>query len=154
MDALQVDPTQRGLLVLVIRVGPSGQVADVRVGSKEGLSESLAACAVDATRQAHFEAPGPVGATISVPFDLVAQGQGPSGTTATIPSRLQRQSADSPCADAPSRTKSAQTALERADASRDPKEKLQLALVSLDEYKLATSTLGREIASRRLDGGR
>jgi hypothetical protein len=46
-------------------------VEEANVASHAGLSESMAACAADAARQARFPPPGPRGATISVPFDLV-----------------------------------------------------------------------------------
>ncbi len=71
---LESDPTQAGKLVVLIKVAPSGEVDTVTVQSNTGLSPSVANCIASVARRAKFDAPGPSGSQISVPFNFVKQG--------------------------------------------------------------------------------
>jgi hypothetical protein len=71
---LETDPTQAGKLVILIKVAPSGEVDSVSVSSNSGLSSSVASCIQGVARRAKFDAPGPSGSTVSVPFNFVKQG--------------------------------------------------------------------------------
>jgi TonB family protein len=83
--ALQVDPKQQGRLVILIKVDASGTVNDASIGANAGLSDAVAACAVDAARAARFPPPGPGGSKIAVPFNLVLQQPGQSSAAAPRP---------------------------------------------------------------------
>jgi hypothetical protein len=71
---LESDPTQAGKIVILIKVAPSGEVDTVTVQSNSGLSATVAACISSVARRAKFDAPGPSGSQISVPFNFVKQG--------------------------------------------------------------------------------
>jgi hypothetical protein len=71
---LESDPTQAGKLVILIKVAPSGEVDTATVQSNSGLSASVASCIAAVARRAKFDAPGPSGSQISVPFNFVKQG--------------------------------------------------------------------------------
>jgi hypothetical protein len=71
---LNSDPTQSGRLVILIKVAPSGEVDSVSVSSNSGLSAGVAKCIQGVAGRAKFDAPGPSGSTISVPFNFVKQG--------------------------------------------------------------------------------
>jgi hypothetical protein len=71
---LESDPTQAGRIVIMIKVGPSGEVDSASVASNSGLSPSVAGCIASVARRAKFDAPGANGSTISVPFNFVKQG--------------------------------------------------------------------------------
>jgi hypothetical protein len=71
---LESDPTQAGKLVILIKVGPSGEVDTATVQSNSGISASVASCISAVARRAKFDAPGPSGSQISVPFNFVKQG--------------------------------------------------------------------------------
>ena len=71
---LESDPTQAGKIVILIKVAPSGEVDTATVQSNSGLSASVASCITSVARRAKFDAPGPAGSQISVPFNFVKQG--------------------------------------------------------------------------------
>jgi hypothetical protein len=71
--ALESDPTLSGKLVLLLKVAPSGEVASASFSSNTGLNDEVARCIAGVARRARFEAPGPAGATIAVPFAFVRQ---------------------------------------------------------------------------------
>jgi hypothetical protein len=71
---LESDPTQAGKIVILIKVAPSGEVDTATVSSNSGLSPSVASCITSVARRAKFDAPGPSGSQISVPFNFVKQG--------------------------------------------------------------------------------
>jgi hypothetical protein len=71
---LESDPTQAGKVVILIKVGPSGEVDSANVASNSGLSAGVAGCIASVARRAKFDAPGANGSTISVPFNFVKQG--------------------------------------------------------------------------------
>jgi hypothetical protein len=71
---LESDPTQAGRIVILIKVGPSGEVESAGVSSNSGLSGGVAGCIASVARRARFDAPGANGSTISVPFNFVKQG--------------------------------------------------------------------------------
>jgi len=73
-QGLESDPTQSGRLVILIKVAPSGEVDSVNVSSNSGLSSNVANCIKRVAGRAKFDAPGPSGSTISVPFNFVKQG--------------------------------------------------------------------------------
>ncbi len=73
-QGLESDPTQSGRLVILIKVAPSGEVDSVTASSNSGLSSNVANCIQRVARRAKFDAPGPSGSTISVPFNFVKQG--------------------------------------------------------------------------------
>ena len=73
-QGLESDPTQAGKLIILIKVAPSGEVDSVTASSNSGLSSNVANCIQRVARRAKFDAPGPSGATISVPFNFVKQG--------------------------------------------------------------------------------
>ena len=70
---LGVDANQSGKLMLLIRVGPSGEVQSASVTSNTGLSPTVAGCIVSVAQRAKFDPPGPGGATILVPFGFLKQ---------------------------------------------------------------------------------
>ncbi|MDP9002002.1 MAG: AgmX/PglI C-terminal domain-containing protein [Myxococcota bacterium] len=71
---LESDPTQAGKIVILIKVAPSGEVDTATVQSNSGLSPAVAACISAVARRAKFDAPGPSGSQISVPFNFIKQG--------------------------------------------------------------------------------
>jgi hypothetical protein len=71
---LDSDPTQAGKIVILIKVAPSGEVDTATVQSNSGLSPAVANCITSVARRAKFDAPGPSGSQISVPFNFVKQG--------------------------------------------------------------------------------
>jgi hypothetical protein len=71
---LDADPSQSGKLVLVIKVGPSGEVESATTSSNTGLSAAVASCIAAVARRARFDRTGPNGATVVVPFGFVKQG--------------------------------------------------------------------------------
>ncbi|HZU84137.1 MAG TPA: AgmX/PglI C-terminal domain-containing protein [Polyangiaceae bacterium] len=71
---LESDPTQAGKIVILIKVAPSGEVDTATVQSNAGLSAQVANCITSVARRAKFDAPGPSGSQISVPFNFVKQG--------------------------------------------------------------------------------
>jgi hypothetical protein len=71
---LGADPEQSGKLMVLIRVGPGGEVQSANVQSNTGLSPQVAGCVVGVARNAKFDATGPNGATIMVPFSFLKQG--------------------------------------------------------------------------------
>jgi hypothetical protein len=72
---LESDPTLSGRIVIIIKVGPSGEV-DSASPSVSGNLGSIAGCIVGAARGLKFDPPGANGSTISVPFNFVKQGGG------------------------------------------------------------------------------
>lgn len=71
---LQTNPNQSGRVVILIQVGPSGEVQSASVASNSGLDPSVASCIASAARRARFDAPGGGGSTLSAPFNFVKQG--------------------------------------------------------------------------------
>jgi hypothetical protein len=71
---LEIDPSQAGRIVVLIKVAPSGEVDSATVASNSGLSAQVASCIASAARRAKFDAPGASGSTISVPFSFLKQG--------------------------------------------------------------------------------
>jgi hypothetical protein len=71
---LDADPSQSGKLVMVIKVGPSGEVESASASSNTGLSAAVVSCIAAAARRAKFGPAGPSGATVVVPFGFVKQG--------------------------------------------------------------------------------
>ncbi|MBV9949231.1 MAG: AgmX/PglI C-terminal domain-containing protein [Myxococcales bacterium] len=71
---LESDPTQAGKIVILIKVAPNGEVDSASVQSNSGLSAQVASCIASVARRAKFDAPGPSGSQISVPFNFVKQG--------------------------------------------------------------------------------
>jgi hypothetical protein len=71
---LDSDPSQSGKLVVVIKVGPSGEVESASVPYNSGLSVGVAACIAAVAHRAKFDPTGPGGATIVVPFGFLRQG--------------------------------------------------------------------------------
>ncbi len=67
---LESDPTQAGKLVITIKMRPSGEVETATVWSNSGLSAGVASCVVAVAQRAKFDAPGPGGARISIPFNF------------------------------------------------------------------------------------
>jgi hypothetical protein len=64
---------QAGKLVILLRIAPNGDVDSATVSSNRGLSEEVAMCITTVARGAKFDAPGPSGSQISVPFDFRMQ---------------------------------------------------------------------------------
>jgi hypothetical protein len=73
-SGLDSDPEQSGKLMVLIRVGPSGEVQSATLQSNTGLSPRVAACVLGVARNAKFDQPGPSGASILVPFSFLKQG--------------------------------------------------------------------------------
>jgi len=73
---LEVDPSQSGRLLIVLKIAPSGEVDTATVGSNNGLSQQVATCIAGVARRAKFDAPGASGSTINVPFSFLKQGGG------------------------------------------------------------------------------
>jgi len=71
---LDVDPSQGGKLVMVLKLAPSGEVDSTSVASNTGLAAGVASCIASVARRAKFDPPGANGSTISVPFNFVKQG--------------------------------------------------------------------------------
>lgn len=71
---LNVDPTQAGKLVILVKVAPNGEVDSATVSSNSGLSPTVANCIMSVARRAKFDPPGAAGSQISVPFNFVKQG--------------------------------------------------------------------------------
>lgn len=86
LHALETDPTQHGRIVILIKIDAAGTVADARITSNAGVSDGMAACAADAARQATFPPPGPGGASIAIPFNLVVGGPAKAPPAAAAPS--------------------------------------------------------------------
>ncbi len=72
-SGLDSDPGQSGKLMVLIRVGPSGEVQSATVQSNTGLSQRVAGCVLGVTRNAKFDPPGPSGASILLPFSFLKQ---------------------------------------------------------------------------------
>jgi hypothetical protein len=62
-----------GSLVVVIRVAPSGEVTSAGITGRTGLSAPVESCIAGAAQRLVFDAPGPPGATVSVPMHFVKQ---------------------------------------------------------------------------------
>jgi hypothetical protein len=62
-----------GSLVVVIRVAPSGEVTSAGIANRVGLSAPVGSCIAGAAQRLVFDAPGPPGATVSVPMHFVKQ---------------------------------------------------------------------------------
>jgi TonB family protein len=71
---LEVDPSQNGRIVILIKVAPNGEVDNASVANNSGLSPSVASCILRAVKNAKFDAPGGTGSQISVPFSFLKQG--------------------------------------------------------------------------------
>jgi hypothetical protein len=71
---LELDPSQAGKLVIVIRVAPSGEVESATVSSNAGLSAGVASCVASVAHRARFEPTGRSGATIVLPFNFLQHG--------------------------------------------------------------------------------
>jgi hypothetical protein len=71
---LESDPSQAGRLVLQIHIAPSGEVDRATATTSTGLSASVVRCIERAAGRARFDAPGPSGSTLSLPFNFVRQG--------------------------------------------------------------------------------
>jgi hypothetical protein len=71
---LESDPTQAGKIVILIKVAPNGEVDAATVQSNSGISASVASCISAVARRAKFDAPGPSGSQIILPFNFVKQG--------------------------------------------------------------------------------
>ncbi len=67
---------QSGKLMVLLRIGPSGEVQSVTIQSNTGLSQQVAGCVASVAHNAKFDPPGPSGASILVPFGFFAQAQG------------------------------------------------------------------------------
>jgi hypothetical protein len=72
-EGLRSDPSQAGRLVIRVHIAPSGDVDESIVASNNGLASSVADCVADAARQAHFDPPGDLGSTISIPFNFIRE---------------------------------------------------------------------------------
>lgn len=71
---LESEPGQAGRLVLQLRVAPSGEVDAANATTNTGLSARVVECIARVARRARFDAPGPGGAMLSIPFTFVRQG--------------------------------------------------------------------------------
>jgi hypothetical protein len=71
---LELDPSQSGKLLVLIRVAPSGEVESATISSNAGLSANLASCCVSVAHRAKFEPTGRSGATILLPFNFLQHG--------------------------------------------------------------------------------
>jgi hypothetical protein len=71
---LNSNSQQSGKLMVLLRIGPSGEVQSVTIQSNTGLSQQVAACVASVAHNAKFDPPGPNGASILVPFGFFAQG--------------------------------------------------------------------------------
>jgi hypothetical protein len=67
-NALRLDPTQSGRLVLDLHIAPSGEVDTAVAAGPTGLGPSVVACITRVARRARFDAPGGAGATVRIPF--------------------------------------------------------------------------------------
>jgi hypothetical protein len=65
---------QQGKLMVMLRVGPSGEVDSATVQSNTGLSPQVTSCVLTVSRNAKFDPPGPSGASILVPFSFLKSG--------------------------------------------------------------------------------
>jgi hypothetical protein len=72
---LELDPTQSGRLVVEIKVAPNGEVDTAAATANGGLSAAVVACIAQVAKRAKFDAPGPSGSTLSIPFNFVRQGR-------------------------------------------------------------------------------
>jgi hypothetical protein len=73
-NGLRVNPTQSGKLVIVIRIGNSGEVDSVDIAQNGGLSADVALCVATVAKRARFDPPGSNGSVLSVPFNFLRQG--------------------------------------------------------------------------------
>lgn len=73
---LNSNSQQSGKLMVLLRIGPSGEVQSVTIQSNTGLSQQVAGCVASVAHNAKFDPPGPSGASILVPFGFYAQAQG------------------------------------------------------------------------------
>jgi hypothetical protein len=64
-------PAMRGTLTVAFQVDVMGNVATAEVVSNLGISEAVASCIIGVVKKAVFAAPGGVGATVKVPFELL-----------------------------------------------------------------------------------
>jgi hypothetical protein len=72
--AVNADPSlPDGNVVVTMRVSPSGEVTSATV-SRTGLSSGVGSCIQGAASRLTFDAPGPAGATVTVPMHFVKQG--------------------------------------------------------------------------------
>jgi hypothetical protein len=70
---LESDPNQAGRLVLQMQIGPNGEVSATNVTANSGLSARVIGCIVRVAKRAKFDAPGPSGSILSIPFNFVKQ---------------------------------------------------------------------------------
>ena len=69
--ALRSDVAREGKLVVSLKIAADGHVETAtRAASQGTLSDDLVDCIIAAARRAKFEAPGPLGSTIMIPFNL------------------------------------------------------------------------------------
>jgi len=73
---LSVDPSAQGCVVLRTFVAPMGSVEKSEVYVREGLSEAVLTCIIDAVSHAKFTAPGGSGSALQVPVTLVLPERG------------------------------------------------------------------------------
>jgi hypothetical protein len=74
-SGIDSDPEQSGKLMVLIRIGPSGEVQSATLQSNTGLSPRVAMCVLGVARNAKFDQPGPSGASVLVPFSFLKQGR-------------------------------------------------------------------------------
>ncbi len=70
---LKEDPTQKGRLVIELKIAPTGDVASTSVTANNGISAKVAACIASSMRRMEFTPPGGAGSTLSVPLVMVVQ---------------------------------------------------------------------------------
>jgi hypothetical protein len=70
--AVNVDPSlPDGSLLVIIHVAANGEVTSAGAVNRTGLSAPVGACIVGAAQHVVFDAPGPPGATVTVPMHFV-----------------------------------------------------------------------------------
>ena len=73
MRGLEENPSMSGRIVLIIRVAPNGEVGSVSIESNAGITGRVPGCMTGAAQGLKFDAPGGVGSTLRVPFNLHTQ---------------------------------------------------------------------------------
>jgi hypothetical protein len=65
---MQLEPRMEGAATITAAVHPNGEVASAAITSAVGLSSGVTTCFVRAVERAQFDAPGGVGATVTIPL--------------------------------------------------------------------------------------
>jgi TonB family protein len=68
---LNSDPTMSGKVVVMVRVGPNGEVSSASMVSSSGMSQAAVECVVRQLKAPQFEAIGGGGSTLNVPLTFV-----------------------------------------------------------------------------------